>query len=83
VLYDLSNDPHQMQNLANQDSARSVRQEMERRLAVWMERTGDNWSYNWTHPVEDKGRLYKHRTFRSVSEYLAWAKQHPDLDASN
>jgi arylsulfatase A-like enzyme len=82
VLYDLSRDPFQMKNLANEDSARGVRQEMERRLAAWMEKTGDNWAYNWTHPVEDKGRLYRHRTFRSVSEYLAWARQHPDLDAS-
>jgi hypothetical protein len=46
-----------------------------------MEKTGDSWSHNWSHPVEDSGRLYKHQTFRTVGEYLVWAKQHPDLDA--
>jgi arylsulfatase A-like enzyme len=82
VLYDLARDPWQMKNLAGEDSAAAVREEMERRLAAWMEKTGDRWSYNWTHPVEDNGRLYKHRTFRSVSEYLAWAKRHPELEAA-
>jgi hypothetical protein len=29
--------------------------------------------------VEDKGRLYRHETFYTVADYLAWAKQHPEL----
>lgn len=82
VLYDLAKDPWQMKNLAADDAARSVRQDMERRLTTWMEKTGDSWSNNWTQPVEDNGRLYKHQTFRTVGEYLAWARQHPDLDAA-
>ena len=32
-------------------------------------------------PVEDRGRLYRHRTFYTVDEYLKWAREHPELDA--
>jgi hypothetical protein len=80
VLYDLEKDPFERNNLAGYPSAKSVQGEMERRLARWMEKTGDSWSYNWSHPVEDAGRLYRYETFYTVSEYLDWAKKHPDLD---
>jgi hypothetical protein len=30
--------------------------------------------------VEDAGRLYRYETFYTVSEYLDWAKKHPELD---
>ena len=82
VLYDLEKDPYQLTNLANERSARSLQGELDRKLTAWMERTGDSWSYNWSHPVEDDGRLYKHETFRSVADYLAWAKKHPEVDAN-
>jgi len=81
VLYDLRRDPYQMNNLAGDRAVRAVQSDMETRLANWMEQTGDSWSYNWSHPVEDKGRLYRHRTFYTVAEYLDWAKEHPELDA--
>ncbi|HBY63852.1 MAG TPA: hypothetical protein DEH78_28845 [Solibacterales bacterium] len=74
VLYDLDKDPYQMSNLTTGPRARGLRDRMEKRLAQWMETTGDDWAFNWSHPVEDDGRLYKHRTFHSVAEYLAWAK---------
>lgn len=80
LLYDLQKDPYQLKNLAAESSAKSLREELERRLAVWMEQTGDQWSYNWSHPVEDNGRLYKNGTFYSVAEYVAWAKTHPEQD---
>ena len=51
---------------------------MEQKLAAWMKRTGDSWSYDWTELVEDKGRLYNHETFYTVAEYLKWAKQRPE-----
>ena len=80
VLYDVEKDPFQLKNLAGEASARSLQTEMDRKLAQWMERTGDNWSHNWTHPLEDRGRLYKYETFYSVADYMAWAKKNPELD---
>ena len=80
VLYDLENDPYQAKNLAGERAAAGIQADMEKRLSWWMERTGDSWSYNWSHPVEDKGRLYRHRTFYTVDEYLKWAAQHPELE---
>jgi hypothetical protein len=64
-----------MHNLANDTAAQKVRSEMEKRLVHWMEETGDRWDYNWTAAVEDNGRLYRHRTFYSVPEYLEWARE--------
>lgn len=80
VLYDLEKDPFQKENLAGKPETAKVQAALERRLRRWMRETGDSWSFNWTHPVEDAGRLYKHKTFRTVEEYLEWAKQHPELD---
>ncbi|MEX2263768.1 MAG: sulfatase [Bryobacteraceae bacterium] len=79
VLYDLEQDPYQMKNLAAESSASAVRAEMENQLTAWMERTGDSWDYNWSHLVEDKGRLYRFGTFHTVDEYLKWETEHPDL----
>lgn len=70
VLYDLKNDPYEQQNLAADRAATRVREQMEQRLSAWMRTTGDSWSYNWTHPVEDAGRLYKERAYYTVEEYL-------------
>jgi hypothetical protein len=70
-----------MNNLAGDPSAAPLLKEMEGRLSRWMKQTGDSWEFNWSHPVEDRGRLYRHRLFRTVQEYLDWAKAHPELDA--
>ncbi len=82
VLYDLQQDPYELKNLADDPAAGAVRDAMEQRLARWMKKTGDSWDFDWTHPVEDNGRLYKHETFYTVDEYLDWAKDHPQLDAA-
>jgi arylsulfatase A-like enzyme len=74
VLYDLDDDPYQLNNLAEDPAAASIREDMEARLTAWMESTGDSWEYNWTVPVEDQGRLYREKLYRSVDEYLA---EHP------
>jgi arylsulfatase A-like enzyme len=79
LLYDLQADPYELKNLVKDSASVSVRKEMEKKLAAWMKETGDSWRNNWTFPVEDKGRLYSHQTFYTVEEYLAWAKQHPEL----
>ena len=51
---------------------------MEQKLAAWMKRTGDSWSYDCTDKVEDKGRLYNHEAFYTVAGYLKWARLHPE-----
>lgn len=78
VLYDLKEDPYEMNNLANEHVAQKLITEMDRKIDEWMSRTGDSWNYNWTHPVEDNGCLYKSKTFYTVDEYLAWAREHTD-----
>ncbi len=79
VLYDLEADPYELANLAQEPSAEALRVELEAELARWMERTGDSWDFDWSAPVEDRGRLYKHETFHSVDEFMEWAAEHPDL----
>ena len=78
VLYDLEADPYQMKNLAGEKSAAAVQAEMEDRLVAWMRKTGDSWDFNWSQPVEEKGRLYRHRAFYTVDEYLQYAAKHPE-----
>lgn len=80
VLYDLAKDPFEQKNLAGERGAAAIQNEMEKRLKQWMEKTEDSWNYNWTHLVEDKGRLYRHQTFYTVEEYLQWAAAHPELE---
>jgi arylsulfatase A-like enzyme len=72
VLYDLERDPYEQKNLTG-DTA--LVREMERLVSDWMARTGDSWKYDWKGPMEDGGRLYRHRTFYTVNEYLNWAAQ--------
>jgi len=78
VLYDLERDPYELKNLADDPGSKTLQEDMERRLAQWMDRTGDSWKYDWTALVEDSGRLYRSQAFYTVDEYLEWAKSHPD-----
>lgn len=81
VLYDLEKDPHEMNNLVNDDSARSLMQDLDRKLMDWMDKVGDSWRLDWTAPIEGGGALWTYRTFYTVQEYLAWAREHPQLAA--
>ena len=79
VLYDLQEDPYELKNLAGDPAAAEIRSELEAKITDWMEKIGDSWDYDWTAPLEDDGRLYKHETFYTVDEFMEWAKEHPDL----
>ncbi len=68
VLYDLDRDPYQLRNLAHD---KKLAGELDRKLARWMERTGDSWSNDWTALVEDDSRLFRDKTYYTVGEYLA------------
>ncbi len=79
VLYDLKGDPYEKKNLADDPAHADLRKQMEVKLADWMKRTGDAWSFDSMAPVEDKGRLYRFETFYTIRDYLDWAAKHPDL----
>ena len=79
VLYDLQQDPYELNNLVNDPGSSAIREELEEKLTAWMEKTGDSWEFDWTAPLEDNGRLYKHETFYTVDEFMEWAKEHPEL----
>ena len=78
VLFDDQADPRQQRNLAADPSAVAVRERLDARLAELMRRHGDAWSFNSNETVEEGGRLYRHGVFHSVSEYLDWARVHPE-----
>ena len=79
VLYDLEEDPYELSNLADDPASAGIRDGLESELGRWMERTGDSWSYDWSHPIEDRGRLFRHETFYTVDDFMEWAEQNPDL----
>ncbi len=79
VLYDLENDPYQFRNLAQDPAHAAIQEQLEAKLATWMEQTDDSWALNSMEPVEEKGRLYRFETFYTIQEYLDWAKKHPEL----
>jgi arylsulfatase A-like enzyme len=77
VLYDIEKDPYELNNLAGERSAAALQRDMDARVQRWMKQTGDSWDNDWSVPVEDGGKLYRDRMFRSVKEYLAWAENNP------
>ncbi len=79
LLYDLETDPYQLHNRIDEPAAAPLVRDLNSKLLQWMHRVGDSWSFDWTAPVMDDARLYNYRTFYTVPEYLAWAKQHPQL----
>jgi arylsulfatase A-like enzyme len=78
VLYDLKQDPYELKNLADDPAARGIREQMEKELAEWMERSEDSWDYTWDTPWNDRVLDYD-RTFYTYDEYLEWAAEHPEV----
>lgn len=80
VLFDNEADPWQQENLAQNPAHARLEQALDEQLAALMRKHGDAWSFNSAQLVEEKGRLYRHRTFFTIQEYLAWAQEHPELE---
>jgi arylsulfatase A-like enzyme len=78
ILYDLKQDPYELKNLADDPAARGIREQMEKELAEWMERSQDSWDYTWDTPWNDRVLDYD-RTFYTFDEYWEWAAEHPAL----
>lgn len=79
VLYDLEADPYELKNLVADPEAGPTLAELDAELVRWMEKTGDSWDFDWTAPIEDAGRLYKHEAFYTVEDFFEWAAENPEL----
>ena len=64
-----------MKNLV--DSSPALVRELDAKLQQRMKEIGDSWSNDWLGLPEDAGRLYRHRTFYTIKEYEAWARENP------
>ncbi len=78
VLFDRQLDPAEMRNLVADPTHAELQRELDQRLGTLMKKHGDAWSFNSSELVEEAGRLYRHATFYTVDEYLAWTKANPD-----
>jgi arylsulfatase A-like enzyme len=78
VLFDHRRDPAQLDNLAGRTEHAALERELDDRLAAFMKRHGDAWTFNSNELVEEGGRLYRHGTFYTIEDYLRWAANHPD-----
>lgn len=79
VLYDLEEDPYELRNMVGDPSSSELVAKLDAELSGWMERTGDSWHFDWTAPLEDNGRLYRHETFYTVEDFMEWAAENPGL----
>lgn len=78
LLYDLENDPYEMENLVDTARGSATQRAMEDLLREWMRKVGDSWSLGFSKPIE-KGQLFTYRTFYSLDEFHRWAEAHPNL----
>lgn len=76
ILYDLEADPYETNNLIGNPAFRELQQKMHAHLGVWMKKTGDTWSNNWTYPFADNFELMK-APFYSVEEFFRWKAKQP------
>lgn len=79
LLYDLQTDPFELNNLVDNPAATELQAELEASIDDWMQRIGDSWDYDWSAPIEDSGRLYRHEVFYTVEEFMQWAGKNPKL----
>jgi arylsulfatase A-like enzyme len=78
ILFDNQSDPWQIANLIGHAAHQDLERQLDQQLTALMKKHGDKWSFNSSAPIEEKGRLYRHRTFYTIDEYFAWIKDHPE-----
>lgn len=83
VLYDMTVDPYQMNNLVDDPASEKMLSMLDKMLLKKMRQTGDSWSNDWTSLVEsgqfDEMDLFLYDdTFYSISDYLKWKEENPD-----
>ena len=79
MLFDRTNDPHELRNLIGASGTEELQRRLDNQLSDLMKKNGDSWNFNSMELVEEGGRLYRHETFYSLEEYREWAKEHPEL----
>ncbi len=72
VLYDLVNDPYEMNNLIDKPEFARLQQQLDTRLTDWMQQQNDAWDHNWDEPFADTFVLSKHQAFYSIEDYKEW-----------
>jgi len=72
ILYDLENDPFELNNLAGNPEYSQLEKELDNLLVEQMKKHGDKWDNNWTYPFADNFELGKYQAFYSIDEYLKW-----------
>ncbi|MFO1043319.1 MAG: sulfatase [Planctomycetaceae bacterium] len=79
LLFDRTNDPHELRNLIGASGTEELQRRLDDQLSDLMKKNGDSWNFNSMELVEEGGRLYRHETFYSLEEHREWAKEHPEL----
>lgn len=72
LLYDLQNDPYQLNNLADKPEAAAIQRQLDNAIALMMRSNEDSWDFNYEEDIEARGALYRDQAFYSVHDYLKW-----------
>jgi arylsulfatase A-like enzyme len=69
VLYDLVQDPYELNNLAGRAEFKNLQKRMDKMLTRYMDQSGDSWKQNWTYPFADNFELTR-EAFESIDGFF-------------
>jgi arylsulfatase A-like enzyme len=69
VLYDLVQDPYELNNLAGRSEYKNLEKRLEKLLTRYMDKSADSWKQNWTYPFADNFELTK-EAFESIDAFF-------------
>lgn len=72
IMYDLKNDPFELNNLVGNPDYADLKQELDNFLSYQMGRYGDSWGKNWNYPFADNFELQQFQAFYSIDDYFKW-----------